>query len=292
MVAIRCLGVLVLAGSFGCGASQQEPASGTNAPQAASAATMSATDARRTPAPYSAVVHGDDPKKCLNLAEAAESAWVEGVERKLDEKLASLGRCASAGQIKQEGRFYLSANFSPTGAWERLSSAMTTLPDCGVMACIEKELSAVQVEPWSGKPDPNPSFDFFLSPSSPPRHPAKGDAPFPFKDAKRCTEDSKPGAAKGRLPPEEIQKVVRSNYSEFRGCYEEGLGRNPGLRGQVSVRFVIERDGSVTQVSMVFLTLPDCKVANCVKAAYPKLKFPTPEGGTITVVYPIILEPG
>ncbi len=96
----------------------------------------------------------------------------------------------------------------------------------------------------------------------------------------------------GRLPPEVIQRIVRQNFGRFRMCYEQGLGRNPNLEGRVSVRFVIGRDGSVSNVSNGGSDLPDSGVVSCVISAFYGLSFPQPEGGIVTVVYPIMLAPG
>jgi FHA domain-containing protein len=96
----------------------------------------------------------------------------------------------------------------------------------------------------------------------------------------------------GRLPPEVIRRIVRQNYGRFRLCYEQGLGRNPNLEGRVTVRFVIGRDGAVSNVSNGGSDLPDSNVVNCVVKAFYGLSFPKPEGGIVTVQYPIMLEPG
>lgn len=96
----------------------------------------------------------------------------------------------------------------------------------------------------------------------------------------------------GRLPPEVIQRIVRQNYGRFRMCYEQGLARNPNLEGRVSVRFVIGRDGSVSNVGNGGSDLPDSSVISCVISAYYGLSFPQPEGGIVTVVYPIMFAPG
>ncbi|MCC6214785.1 MAG: AgmX/PglI C-terminal domain-containing protein [Polyangiaceae bacterium] len=96
----------------------------------------------------------------------------------------------------------------------------------------------------------------------------------------------------GRLPPEVIQRIVRQNYGRFRMCYEQGLSRNPNLEGRVSVRFVIGRDGSVSNVSNGGSDIPDSGVVGCVVRAYYGLSFPQPEGGIVTVVYPIMFSPG
>ncbi len=96
----------------------------------------------------------------------------------------------------------------------------------------------------------------------------------------------------GRLPPEVIRRIVRQNYGRFRLCYEQGLGRNPNLEGRVTVRFVIGRDGAVSNVSNGGSDLPDSSVVGCVVKAFYGLSFPKPEGGIVTVQYPIMLEPG
>ena len=89
-----------------------------------------------------------------------------------------------------------------------------------------------------------------------------------------------------------IQAVVRSNFGKFRRCYEAGLGRNSKLHGTVSVRFVIARDGTTTRVSDAGSDLPDREVVQCVMGAFSELLFPEPDGGIVTVVYPIMLAPG
>lgn len=96
----------------------------------------------------------------------------------------------------------------------------------------------------------------------------------------------------GRLPPEVIQRIVRQNFGRFRMCYEQGLGRNPNLEGRVSARFVIGREGAVSNVSNGGSDLPDSGVTSCVLSAFYGLNFPQPEGGIVTVVYPINFDPG
>jgi len=96
----------------------------------------------------------------------------------------------------------------------------------------------------------------------------------------------------GRLPPEVIQRIVRQNFGRFRMCFEQGLVRNPNLEGRVSVRFVIGRDGAVSNVANGGSDLPDSQVISCIVSAYYGLSFPQPEGGIVTVVYPIMFSPG
>jgi len=97
---------------------------------------------------------------------------------------------------------------------------------------------------------------------------------------------------KGRLPPEVIQRVVRQNFGRFRHCYDQALTRNPNLQGRVAARFVIDRSGAVSNVTNGGSDLPDSNVVSCVLGAFYGLSFPAPDGGIVTVVYPIAFSPG
>jgi hypothetical protein len=96
----------------------------------------------------------------------------------------------------------------------------------------------------------------------------------------------------GRLDPVLIQRVIRARYGRFQRCFEDGLARNPDLGGRVTVRLVIEADGGVSKVRVVCTSMPDRIVVKCVVAEYEELHFPKPEGGIVTVVYPIMFTPG
>lgn len=98
------------------------------------------------------------------------------------------------------------------------------------------------------------------------------------------------GAQSGRLPPEVIQKHVRQNNTVFRDCYVKGLAKDPKLRGRVSVRFVIGTEGRVTSASGTG-DIPDKDVITCVTDTVRTIQFPPPEGGIVTVTYPLVFEP-
>jgi hypothetical protein len=96
----------------------------------------------------------------------------------------------------------------------------------------------------------------------------------------------------GRLPAEVIQRIVRQNFGRFRLCYENGMRNNPNLQGRVSVKFVIDRSGAVAMTADGGSDLPDQGVVQCVVRGFGNLSFPQPEGGMVTVVYPIMFNPG
>ncbi|UQA59774.1 AgmX/PglI C-terminal domain-containing protein [Polyangium aurulentum] len=113
--------------------------------------------------------------------------------------------------------------------------------------------------------------------------------------------DHKPGSpvlrplapsAQGALAPELIQRTVRQNFGRFRFCYEQGLRGNPSLAGRVAVRFVIGRDGAVSNVQNGGSDMGDPNVVSCVVRSFYGLSFPAPESGIVTVTYPILFQPG
>jgi hypothetical protein len=111
----------------------------------------------------------------------------------------------------------------------------------------------------------------------------------------------------GRIPASALQRVVRAGFDGFKKCYEAGLRREPALRGTVRVRFVVARDGSVSEAAdadrgppdpLAWGTgaagkpLGDAEVSACVVAAFRRLSFPKPAGGSFPATYPIELTSG
>ena len=97
----------------------------------------------------------------------------------------------------------------------------------------------------------------------------------------------------GPLPIEVVERVVRQNFGRFRLCYENGLlGYGEKLTGRVTMRFVIDRDGSVLRATDDGSDLAAPDVAQCVTSLFMNLSFPMPErGGKVSVVYPILFAP-
>jgi hypothetical protein len=124
----------------------------------------------------------------------------------------------------------------------------------------------------------------FLTPLPPPS------AFLPAASPARVTPG--PLAVSGRLPREVVERVLRQSRGGLRRCYEAGLRSNPNLVGRVGVRLVIGRDGGVTTVANGGSDLPDGSVVRCVVGAHQGMAFPAPEGGIVTVVYPVAFSPG
>jgi hypothetical protein len=59
----------------------------------------------------------------------------------------------------------------------------------------------------------------------------------------------------------------------------------------VTVKFVIDRTGAVALAADGGSDIPDEGVRRCVVASFLSLSFPSPENGSVTVVYPIMFSP-
>jgi len=96
----------------------------------------------------------------------------------------------------------------------------------------------------------------------------------------------------GRLPPEVIRRIVRQQQPTFRECYQQALAQAPGLAGRVVVKFIIHRDGRVgnVQPSSEPPTLNQ-RMVECVASVFRAMTFPQPEGGLVTVSYPLVFKP-
>ncbi len=93
----------------------------------------------------------------------------------------------------------------------------------------------------------------------------------------------------GSLPPEVIQRIVRQNFGRFKLCYEHGLKNDPKLSGKIAIKFVIDATGAVSKAERdASTTMSDASVVACVVAGFSNLSFPQPQGGTVTVVYPLV----
>jgi hypothetical protein len=139
-------------------------------------------------------------------------------------------------------------------------------------------------------PDPAPSASAGDDPSIVCRQ-DRGPVPDPVRQPKP------PGVKLGpqvtnHIPVEIVQRPVRARFACFRRCYQAGLVRDAKLAGRVSVKFVIEDGtGNVVSVEDAGSNLSDEAVVTCVIDEFKELHFPAPEGGDITVVYPIVFTP-
>ncbi len=97
----------------------------------------------------------------------------------------------------------------------------------------------------------------------------------------------------GSIDKELVRKVIQDHAAQIRYCYEQELAVNPRLQGKVSIKWVINGDGSASspQVDHSGTTLENGKVHECMMARITSWQFPKPKGGGIAVItYPWILR--
>ena len=73
------------------------------------------------------------------------------------------------------------------------------------------------------------------------------------------------------------------------------VGSNQHIGGRIlldpmlEIGQIIDREGAVTMAAPASdTTLPDREVVRCITKAYESMSFPKPEGGIVTVVYPVV----
>lgn len=131
--------------------------------------------------------------------------------------------------------------------------------------------------------------------SSPPPSTPAGATAAPAGSGSAAASHGSPSVPhiKGRLSPDDVQRIVRIHLYRVQDCYSQGLSRNSKLAGKIVFNFVIGPDGTVGSINDQGSTLGDPEVIACAKAVFTPLQFKPPEdGNTVTVTYPIELKRG
>lgn len=91
----------------------------------------------------------------------------------------------------------------------------------------------------------------------------------------------------GGLTRDQVDEVIQRNKGQIRYCYEKGLQGTPGLKGRVSINFVIGASGRVSQANVQQSSVDSSSLEGCVVAKLKNFKFPQPVGGVnVQVRYP------
>ncbi len=98
----------------------------------------------------------------------------------------------------------------------------------------------------------------------------------------------------GSLDKDLIRRVIRTHINEVRDCYNQGLARDPNLKGRLSIEFTIDEKGKISRAVVKESTVKDVAVGECIAKHVLKWTFPAPPvgGGSSTIIYPFVLEPG
>ena len=86
-----------------------------------------------------------------------------------------------------------------------------------------------------------------------------------------------------RSEPKTVQGVINRHQSEIVSCYQERLSSRPSLTGSVTVKFIVEKDGSVAAPVIEKSSLGDEQVESCITGTVESLTFPEPVSQQRTV---------
>lgn len=234
----------------------------------------------------------EDPATCVGPAVQVASVrsspeqklHAKAAQKLVREKLATLGSCTKT--LGKAGNAVLSLSYGDAGDVTHARVLSSEVADCSLLECVKQGLTTIHGAPLGPEDTGALVVPVELLPHRAPRLLDQVPLFESTVEAASCVDRG------GSLPPQQIQSVVRKSSGAFRHCFEAGLAHDPNLKGRVGIRFVIERDGHVSGASVQENTLPDCEVSRCVRDEMMRIIFPKPDGGTVTVVYPITLDPG
>jgi hypothetical protein len=92
----------------------------------------------------------------------------------------------------------------------------------------------------------------------------------------------------------DIQTIVASRRDEARACYDKGLAKNPGIEGDLDIKWVIDPQGNVTDagVDTSKSSILEPSVGACVIEVIKKIKFAASSKGYETRAhYPFNFHP-
>ena len=96
----------------------------------------------------------------------------------------------------------------------------------------------------------------------------------------------------GALDKSLIDAVIKRYMNQIRYCYQRELSKNPSLAGKITVKFVIQKDGTVSSAVTKSTTMNNASVEECINGRFLKMIFPDPKGGGIVIVsYPFVFSP-
>lgn len=93
---------------------------------------------------------------------------------------------------------------------------------------------------------------------------------------------------------EDIQTIVMARRDEARACYDKGLKDHPGIEGDLTVKFVIDPTGAVSDASVDSSksSINEPTVGACIVDIIKKIKFAPSKGGFETRAnYPFNFHP-
>lgn len=216
---------------------------------------------------------GDQGRQSARLAERAYAAWITAFA---EDPYAQRMRCAY-GDLLYEQERYLEA-------WDQYTAGLDVDPGGSyARRCAEGAIFAAERTDDGAREERTAS--------------ARRDYALRFPGAELPPEKAPPelpgSPAPGGAPDSAvINETIRGAMSEIGACYRQQLAVDPKLRGSLTVRFVIETDGTVSSAATKSSTLNSPAFEACVNARFTRLRFPAGiSPGPVAVSYPFVFTP-
>jgi DNA-directed RNA polymerase subunit RPC12/RpoP len=123
---------------------------------------------------------------------------------------------------------------------------------------------------------------------------AKGklDVPLPPRSTVPTVVSESNLSVSGGLEKSVVSSTIRQAFGRFRFCYAQALENDPSLTATSTLRFVIEADGTISNLGNMGSAMPG-PMRDCVISAYRGLRFPTPTSQVRpTVLSKLSFSPG
>ncbi|MDG0817955.1 AgmX/PglI C-terminal domain-containing protein [Bdellovibrio svalbardensis] len=104
------------------------------------------------------------------------------------------------------------------------------------------------------------------------------------------TPEMAAGKIEGGLTAEFIQETLRLQRGSFFKCYTQLLQKTPGVVGQASISFTIERSGKVYNAEIASSSISDANFKKCLVDTIRRVEFKSFTGDAISTVFPLKFE--
>lgn len=88
-----------------------------------------------------------------------------------------------------------------------------------------------------------------------------------------------------------VPAVLKPQMHLFRTCYERARKTRPTLAGNVTIAYVIGRNGDVSSASIHRATIEIPELQECIRTRFQRMAFPPPKTGTWEGTYPFDFIP-
>jgi len=97
-------------------------------------------------------------------------------------------------------------------------------------------------------------------------------------------------AGGGALSQDDVQATLQKHKPMFFKCYTQLLQKTPGVTGQVTLAFVIEKSGKISQPEITNTSISDPQFRSCLLEALSRVEFRAFSGDPVSTIFPLKFE--